>query len=553
MPHAMTPAAPPPATAPALAGQGPRVVAIAALLASAGVPLYIHLPRFAAELGLGLGTVAALLLALRALDFLQDPALGLLVDRYPRQRRALATLALTGIGAGFVAVFTLQPALPGLVAALVLVFTAYSLGTILFYGQGAALAGPGGGPAHYRLAGLREAGTLAGIVAAAVLPELLARGWGTLGGYAGFGLVLGLAALLVALVCRRFWGPVVTERQSLPLRPFLAAGGGRLLLIGLLNTMPVAITSTLFLFFVEDRLALPGLAGPFLVLFFAAAGLSAPLWSRLAARFGARRGAAPGDGAGGGCLPGNRIAAAGGRGVVCRDLPVVRGGAGGGHGDPAGAVRVAADPGKVAGGHRLWRLVLRGETGACALRRAGAAGAAMGRVQPRRRQPGAGAGGVERRLCHPALRAETARHRAGGGSARGGCMMDPFDGKTWWIVGASEGLGRALAEALDATGARLVLSARGAERLEAVAEGLRDARAVPMDVSDAASVQRAAEAAGGHRRGDLLRRALRPDAGDPLAARRAGGDGGGQFHRRACGCWAGCCPAWWRGTPGGSC
>lgn len=289
MPHAMTSGAPPPAATSPLAGQGPRVVAIAALLASAGVPLYIHLPRFAAELGLSLSTVAALLLALRALDFLQDPALGLLVDRYPRQRRALATLALVGIGAGFVAVFTLQPALPGLVAALVLVFTAYSLGTILFYGQGAALAGPGGGPAHYRLAGLREAGTLAGIVAAAVLPEVLARGWGPLGGYAGFGLVLGAAALIVALVCRRFWVPVVTERQSLPLRPFLAAGGGRLLLIGLLNTMPVAITSTLFLFFVEDRLALPGLAGLYLVLFFAAAGLSAPLWSRLAARFGARR------------------------------------------------------------------------------------------------------------------------------------------------------------------------------------------------------------------------------------------------------------------------
>lgn len=290
MRQTMTSAAAPPDAAPApLAGQGPRVAAIAALLAAAGVPLYIHLPRFAAELGLSLGTVAALLLALRALDFLQDPALGLLVDRYPRQRRRLATLALVGLGAGFVAVFTLQPALPGLAAGLVLVFTAYSLGTILFYGQGAALAGPGGGPAHYRLAGLREAGTLAGIVAAAVLPEVLARGWGPRAGYAGFGLLLGMAALLVALVCRRFWVPVAATRQRLALHPFLAAGGGRLLLIGLLNTMPVAITSTLFLFFVEDRLALPGLAGLFLVLFFSAAGLSAPVWSRLAARFGARR------------------------------------------------------------------------------------------------------------------------------------------------------------------------------------------------------------------------------------------------------------------------
>ena len=271
-----------------LTGQGGSVFAVAALLASAGVPLYIHLPRFAAELGYSLGAVAGLLLALRALDFLQDPALGLLVDRYPRQRRGLAITALIGLGAGFVAVFTLQPGLPGLVAGLVLVFTAYSLGTILFYGQGAALAGREG-RAHYRLAGLREAGTLAGIIAAAVLPEVLSRGLGPLAGYAGFGLVLGGTALAAAVISRRFWTPVVTARQALPLRPFLHAGGGRLLAIALLNTMPVAITSTLFLFFVEDRLQLPGRAGLFLVLFFAAAGLSAPLWSRLAGRFGARR------------------------------------------------------------------------------------------------------------------------------------------------------------------------------------------------------------------------------------------------------------------------
>lgn len=272
-----------------LTGQGGRVFTVAALLACAGVPLYIHLPRFATELGYSLGTVAGLLLALRALDFLQDPILGLLVDRFPRQRRGLAMLALIGLGAGFVAVFTLQPGLPGLAAGLVLVFTAYSLGTILFYGQGAALAGPGGGQAHYRLAGLREAGTLAGIIAAAVLPELLARGLGPLAGYAGFGLLLAGAALAVAVVSRRFWAPVVTTRQRLPLRPFLNAGGGRLLLIGLLNALPVAITSTLFLFFVEDRLQLPGWAGLYLVLFFAAAGASAPLWSRLAGRYGARR------------------------------------------------------------------------------------------------------------------------------------------------------------------------------------------------------------------------------------------------------------------------
>lgn len=71
-----------------------------------------------------------------------------------------------------------------------------------------------------------------------------------------------------------------------------------------------------------------------------------------------------------------------------------------------------------------------------------------------------------------------------------------FEGKRYWIVGASEGLGRALAQALDAKGAALVLSARNADRLTALAEGLRDAAPLPLDVTDRASIEQAAAHAG---------------------------------------------------------
>jgi GPH family glycoside/pentoside/hexuronide:cation symporter len=60
------------------------------------------------------------------------------------------------------------------------------------------------------------------------------------------------------------------------------------LLLGLINAAPVAVTSTLFLFFVESRLALPDYAGGYLLLFFLAAAASAPLWGRLGGRFGAK-------------------------------------------------------------------------------------------------------------------------------------------------------------------------------------------------------------------------------------------------------------------------
>ncbi|WP_306115976.1 MULTISPECIES: SDR family oxidoreductase [unclassified Roseovarius] len=71
-----------------------------------------------------------------------------------------------------------------------------------------------------------------------------------------------------------------------------------------------------------------------------------------------------------------------------------------------------------------------------------------------------------------------------------------FEGKTYWIVGASEGLGRALAEQLDGLNARLVLSARTESRLTDLAAGLRDAKVVPMDVTDRTDVARAVAEAG---------------------------------------------------------
>ena len=65
-------------------------------------------------------------------------------------------------------------------------------------------------------------------------------------------------------------------------------------------------------------------------------------------------------------------------------------------------------------------------------------------------------------------------------------------GKTYWLVGASEGLGRALAGELDKLGARLVLSARSADRLAAVSAALSNpAKVLPLDVSDPNSIDNA--------------------------------------------------------------
>lgn len=78
--------------------------------------------------------------------------------------------------------------------------------------------------------------------------------------------------------------------------------------------------------------------------------------------------------------------------------------------------------------------------------------------------------------------------------------MTALAGRTYWIVGASEGLGRALALRFARAGAEVVLSARNGARLEALAAGLAGepggARAVAVDVTDRTSVAAAVLAAG---------------------------------------------------------
>lgn len=61
--------------------------------------------------------------------------------------------------------------------------------------------------------------------------------------------------------------------------------------------------------------------------------------------------------------------------------------------------------------------------------------------------------------------------------------MSEFANKSYWLIGASEGMGRALARKLSAEGASLILSARSADRLNELAEELPRASVLPFDVT----------------------------------------------------------------------
>ena len=268
----------------------PSFAMFGGFLAAAGLPIYIFAPTFYAEnYGVGLTAIAAVLFWLRLLDAVQDPLFGWISEGLGRERGFWIGFAGFILVGAMILLFAIPPrTAPLLWFALSItgLFSAFSFLTINFYAQGitAAASLPGG---HMQVAAWRETGALIGVCLAAVAPGLLVL-W-TQVPMLSFALGFAAIGLLSLWVMRRQWvGP--TQRvpsnfkliwQDLPAR--------RLLVLAFVNALPVAVSSSLFLFFVTHRLQATAWAGALLLVFFLSAAASAPIWAALARRYGTRR------------------------------------------------------------------------------------------------------------------------------------------------------------------------------------------------------------------------------------------------------------------------
>ena len=261
----------------------------AMVLGSAGLPIYIHAPKFFVDqYGVGLGALGASLFVLRLLDFVQDPLLGTLAEKTSAARARPVWAASAVMALGMVALFAITPPIaPVLWFSLTLfcVFSGFSFLTIRLYAQGVTSFGA---DRQLDLARWRETGSLLGVCCAAMAPSLLLAM--TDQPFAAFAVGFAGMAIIAGFVMSKHWSTTAQDLRS---------GGGfstavadpvvrQLLILAVLNTAPVAVSSTLFSFFVESRQQVPDMAGPLLILFFISAAISAPLWTFLAGRFGPR-------------------------------------------------------------------------------------------------------------------------------------------------------------------------------------------------------------------------------------------------------------------------
>ena len=258
----------------------PSYAVFAGFLAAAGLPLYIHAPKFYVDqFGVSLAALGAVLFALRLLDVVQDPALGWLARRLQGHRRISIAVGGAVLVAGMLGLFLVPPPVPPLwwfAGMLTLVFSAFSYLTICFYAEGVRGAMEGTG--YLALARWRETGALLGICAASVAPLVL-------GGYGAFAIAFAVLGVVAIIAMRREWraGGIASEGIARVLKDHMAR---RLLIIALVNAAPVAVSSTLFLFYVDSVLQAQSWEGPLLLLFFLCAAISSPGWSRAAERYG---------------------------------------------------------------------------------------------------------------------------------------------------------------------------------------------------------------------------------------------------------------------------
>ena len=268
----------------------PSFAMFGGFLAAAGLPIYIFAPTFYAEnYGVGLTAIAAVLFWLRLLDAVQDPLFGWISERLGRERGFWIGFAGFILVGAMILLFAIPPrTAPLLWFALSMtgLFSAFSFLTINFYAQGitAAASLPG---EHMQVAAWRETGALIGVCLAAVTPGLLVL-W-TQAPMLSFALGFAAIGFLSLWVMRRQWvGPTQRMPSNFKLiwQDLLAR---RLLVLAFVNALPVAVSSSLFLFFVTHRLQATAWAGALLLVFFLSAAASAPIWAALARRYGTRR------------------------------------------------------------------------------------------------------------------------------------------------------------------------------------------------------------------------------------------------------------------------
>ena len=264
-----------------------RYALFSCALGMAGLPIYIHAPKyFVEQYEISLATLGLALLLLRSIDFFQDPLLGRLASSTLSRGSFTLWIATAFMCFGMVLLFAIPAMISPLLwfsISLIILFSGFSFAYIRLYALGVEAFGMEG---QIKIAKWREAGTLIGICFAAAAPTILSVTGSN--GYKNFAFLFCCLIVVATFLMNSDFSKTFVKVQKQITSVFPKdAGLQKLLLFVFLNALPVAVTSTLYLFYVHHVLGLEALGGALLILFFLSAAFSAPFWTRWAEHYGA--------------------------------------------------------------------------------------------------------------------------------------------------------------------------------------------------------------------------------------------------------------------------
>ena len=263
-----------------------RYALFSCALGMAGLPIYIHAPKyFVEQYEISLATLGLALLILRSIDFFQDPLLGRLASSTLSRGSFPLWISTAFMCFGMILLFAIPAVISPLLwfsISLIILFSGFSFAYIRLYALGVEAFGM---EDQIKIARWREAGTLIGICLAAAAPTILS----ILGsnGYKNFAFLFCSLIIVATFLINSDFSKTFVKVQKRITSVFPKDSGlQRLLLFVFLNALPVAVTSTLYLFYVDHVLGLDALGGALLILFFLSAAFSAPFWTRWAEQYG---------------------------------------------------------------------------------------------------------------------------------------------------------------------------------------------------------------------------------------------------------------------------
>lgn len=268
---------------------------IALPIAFAGFPLYVLAPDFyATHHGMSLTLLGGLLLCIRLFDAVQDPMIGWLVDRLRGKFIKLISIAGAVLCFSIFSLFNSAIFNPAIWFSLCMIFavSAYSILTIILGAQATLWTEDKND--QTRIAGIREAFGLIGLVIAVSMPGILSHVTSPDQIYVWYGVILAVLMLVGITSFSRLSLslPAIDARidqhsvsllsgfRALPqesLRLFMVYG---------LSMLASSIPAVLVVFYVRDLIGVEHLTGLFLLLYFLSGAVAMPFWKSVSAWLG---------------------------------------------------------------------------------------------------------------------------------------------------------------------------------------------------------------------------------------------------------------------------